>query len=233
MSQARVLYDLQQIDTEIRTRKQRLGEVLRLQKEPPALLAARERAQTADAELQSWRARHKALTLEIAGLSDKAKRSEDRLYSGVVKNPKELNDLQHEVEALGRRRAVLEDEALNMMVGLDERQATKDAADHETERLADEFAASSRTLREEQQTLAVNLNKLLEKRQRQAALAQSTLLKSYDELARQKNGLAVAGLRGAKCLGCQVTISASTIRAATEGKLVHCDSCGRYLCPIS
>ena len=29
MSQARVLYDLQQIDTEIRTKKQRLGEVLR------------------------------------------------------------------------------------------------------------------------------------------------------------------------------------------------------------
>ena len=40
MSQARVLYDLQQIDTEIRTKKQRLGEVLRLQKEPPALVAA-------------------------------------------------------------------------------------------------------------------------------------------------------------------------------------------------
>lgn len=35
MSQARVLYDLQQIDTEIRAKKQRLGEVLRLQKSRP------------------------------------------------------------------------------------------------------------------------------------------------------------------------------------------------------
>ena len=51
MSQARVLYDLQQIDTEIRTKKQRLGEVLRLQKEPPALVAAREAAQAAEDEL--------------------------------------------------------------------------------------------------------------------------------------------------------------------------------------
>ncbi len=41
MSQAQVLYDLQQIDTEIRTKKLRLGEVLRLQKEPAALVAAR------------------------------------------------------------------------------------------------------------------------------------------------------------------------------------------------
>ncbi len=232
MSQARVLYDLQQIDSDIRTKKQRLGEVLRLQKEPPALLAARERAQAADADLQSWRARHKALTLEIAGLADKAKRSEERLYSGVVKNPKELNDLQHEVEALGRRRAGLEDEALKMMMSIDERQAIKNTADEEVKRLGDDFNASVVTLREEQQTLAVHLNKQLEKRQRQAALAQPALLKAYDDLARQKNGLAVAGLRGAKCLGCQLTLSASTIRAADEGKLVRCDSCGRFLCPI-
>jgi len=40
MSQARVLYTLQQIDTEIRTKKQRLGEVLRLQKEPNWVVGA-------------------------------------------------------------------------------------------------------------------------------------------------------------------------------------------------
>ena len=128
MSQAQVLYDLQQIDTEIRTKKQRLGEVLRLQKEPPALLAAREKAAAAEADLGRWRARHKDLTLEIATVADKAKRSEERLYSGVVKNPKELNDLQHEVEALGRRRATLEDEALQVMMTVDERQAISGAA---------------------------------------------------------------------------------------------------------
>lgn len=232
MSQARVLYDLQQLDSDIRTKKQRLGEVLRLQKEPPALLNARERAQAADAELQSWRARHKALTLEIAGLADKAKRSEERLYSGVVKNPKELNDLQHEVEALGRRRAGLEDEALTMMMAIDERQTIKNTADGEVKRVSDEFTAAAVIFREEQQTLAVHLNKQLEKRQRQATLAQPSVLKAYDDLAKQKNGLAVAGLRGSKCLGCQLTLSGSTIRAAEEGKLVQCDSCGRFLCPI-
>lgn len=232
MSQARVLYDLQQIDTEIRTRKQRLGEVLRLQKEPAALLSAREQARAADADLQSWRARHQALALEIAGLTDKAKRSEERLYSGVVKNPKELNDLQHEVEALGRRRAGLEDEALQMMMAIDEHQAIKNTADGEVKRITDEFTSAASVFREEQQTLALHLNKLIEKRQRQATLAQPAVLKAYEDLARQKNGVAVAGLRGSKCLGCQLTLSGSTVRAAEEGKLVPCDSCGRFLCPI-
>jgi predicted nucleic acid-binding Zn-ribbon protein len=232
MSQARVLYDLQQIDTEIRTKKQRLGEVLRLQKEPPALVAAREAAAAADAELHRWRARHQDLTLEIASVADKAKRSEERLYSGSVKVPKELNDLQHEVEALGRRRAALEDEALKVMMAVDERQTTSGQAAAEVKRLAGEFNAAVATLKVEQQNLGVHLSKLIEKRGRQATLAQPALLKSYDQLIQEKRGLAVAGLRGSKCQGCQMTISGATIRAATEGKLVRCDSCGRILCPL-
>lgn len=232
MSQSRVLYDLQQIDSEIRAKKQRLGEVLRLQKEPAALISAREHVQAVAADLQQWQARHKNLTLEIASVIDKAKRSEDRLYSGVVKNTKELADLQHEVEALGRRRATLEDDALLTMMEVDERKAAKAAADAVADKLAGEFTTASTSLRQEQQTLALHLNGLLEKRARQASMAQPALLKSYDDLSRQKNGLAVAGLRGNKCLGCRLTLSASVIRAADEGKIVHCENCGRFLCPV-
>ena len=232
MSQARVLYDLQQIDTEIRTKKQRLGEVLRLQKEPPPLVAARERVATIDADLQKWQARHRALTADIAALADKTKREEDRLYSGVVKNTKELNDLQREVEALGRRRAALEDEALLVMMETDDRKATKSAADEEVARLVGEFTTASATYRQEQQVLATHLNQLIEKRGRHVTLAQPALIKTYDDLIRQKNGLAVAGLQANKCLGCRLTLSASVIRAVDEGKLIFCENCGRILCPI-
>ena len=117
----------------------------------------------------------------------------DRLYSGAVKVPKELTDLQHEVEALGRRRAALEDEELKVMMAVDERQAISAKAAAEVERLAGEFNASVATLKVEQQNLGVHLSKLIEKRGRQAALAQPALLKSYDQLIQEKRGLAVAG----------------------------------------
>ncbi len=232
MSQAQVLYDLQQIDSEIRAKKQRLGEVLRLQKEPAALVEARERAASAEADLQQWQAKHKNISLEVASVADKAKRSEDRLYSGTVKNTKELTDLQHEVEALGRRRAALEDDALLAMMEIDERKGVKATADAEVDKLAGEFTTASAALRQEQQALALSLNTLLEKRARQVTLAQPALLKRYDDLIRQKNGLAVAGLRANKCLGCQLTLSASVIRAASEGKLIQCENCDRFLCPV-
>lgn len=232
MSQARVLYDLQQIDSEIRAKKQRLGEVLRLQKEPPALVEARERVQTITTDLQQWQTRHKDLSLEIASLADNAKRSEERLYSGTIKNTKELTDLQHEVEALGRRQAALEDEALLLMMEIDERKGFLSNAESEVEKLAGDFSIAAATYHQEQQSLAIHLNSLIEKRARQVTLAQPPLLKSYDNLIRQKNGVAVAGLRGNKCLGCQLTLSANVIRAVGEGKLVYCDNCGRILCPV-
>jgi hypothetical protein len=44
MTQIHQLFQLQKLDTEIDDKKKRLGEVLKAQKEPPALLAARHRA---------------------------------------------------------------------------------------------------------------------------------------------------------------------------------------------
>ena len=118
------------------------------------------------------------------------------------------------------------------MMAVDERQTTSGQAAAEVERLAGEFNASVATLKVEQQSLGVHLSKLIEKRGRQAALAQPALLKSYDQLIQEKRGLAVAGLRGSKCQACQMTLSGTTIRAAAEGKVVRCDSCGRILCPL-
>jgi predicted nucleic acid-binding Zn-ribbon protein len=46
-----------------------------------------------------------------------------------VTNPKELTDLQQEVEALTRRKAALEDEVLNVLVKVEDAQTEKTAAD--------------------------------------------------------------------------------------------------------
>lgn len=229
MSQAKVLYDLQQIDTEIRTKKKRLGEVLQAQKEPATLVGTKEKAAGIEATLHKQRARHNDLTLELKGLNDKAKRSEERLYSGNVKNPKELADLQHEIEALGRRRNTLETESLEAMMAVEETQAARKKAVADVERLTADWQASVVHLKEEQQALAVRLNVLIGRRAQQAALAEPKMLQEYDRLIAAKNGLAVARLANNKCQGCQVTMPEHIRRDADQGKLVHCDSCGRLL----
>lgn len=232
MAQVQQLYRLQQIDTEIREKKQRLGEVLRAQKEPEALLAARRQAETAAAEVQQWQIRHKDLSLELSSLNNKARSSENRLYSGNVRNPKELEDLQKEVESLSRRRSALEDDILEAMIMIEETQAEKAAADEAQAEMEAEWEQRVAGLKAQQNELALRLNTLNGLRQKQVALITPDLLAEYEQLSQRRGGIAVAALRGNECQGCQLTVSANKVKDAAEGKLVYCGSCGRILNPI-
>ena len=229
MAQVQQLYRLQQIDMEIREKKQQLGQVLRAQKEPDALLAARRRAETALAELQQWQLSHKDLSLELSSLNNKARSSENRLYSGNVRNPKELEDLQKEIESLGRRRSALEDDVLEAMIMMEETQAEKAAADEALAEMEAEWELRVAGLKIEQNELALRLNTLNALRQKQVALISPNLLAEYEQLSQRRGGIAVATLRGNECQGCQLTVSANKVIDANEGKLVYCGSCGRIL----
>lgn len=232
MTQIHQLFQLQKLDTEIDAKKKRLGEVLKAQKEPPVLLAARKRAETAAAELQKWQTKHSGLTLEVGGLNTKAKNSEDRLYSGKVTNPKELADLQQEIEALGRRKAVLEDAVLEALVMVEDTQKEKTAADSELETAAAQWGKQSAHLKTEQNDLALSLHKLIQTRQTKAAAIDAASMREYDELRQQKHGLAVVGLQVNRCLGCQTTVSANKVKEVDEGQKVYCGGCGRLLAAL-
>jgi predicted nucleic acid-binding Zn-ribbon protein len=229
MSQLQLLHDLQQYDTEIHDKKQRLGEVLRAQKETPAMIAARQQVAALTGKLQTLRAAHKDLALELGTVVDKAKRSEERLYSGNVKNPKELTDLQHEIESLGRRRDTLETEVLEALMAAEAQEADLQTAQAELDSLTAEWQGSLGALQAEQQTLAMRLVQLGPLREQKAARVSAGMLRTYDRLIQQKGGTAVALLKGSKCLSCQVTVPADRIRDAEKGTVVYCDSCGRIL----
>lgn len=232
MSQTQILYNLQQLDNEIREKKLRLGEVLRAQKEPQSLIDARQQAEKLESQLHAQRGRHKDLTLELGSVNDKARRSEQRLYSGDVKNPKELTDLQHEIESLGRRRDVLETEALEALIATEDLEEKRQAAQAQLDEMAAGWELSVESLKKEQQKLAMRLVQLGQLRDQQAAKVTPKLLGTYDQMAQRKSGVAVAALQGGKCLGCQVTVPAHRVKDVEEGKLVYCDNCGRILCPI-
>jgi uncharacterized protein len=231
MSQVDLLYRLQQIDNEIEEKKKRLGRVLRLQAESEELAAARRRAEAAAIDLRKGQAQQQDLNLELKGVIDKSRRSEDRLYSGTVKNPKELADLQHEIDALARRRSALEDELLEAMILVEEAQEEDSEAQESLERIQTQWAHNQQNLRQEQGTLASRLNELAELRKQQLGAISPQFLSVYQNASRRLGGLVVVQLRNGRCTGCQVSVPANQAKAADEGQLVMCDNCGRILCP--
>lgn len=232
MSQVGQLYKLQLIDTEIQQKKGRLSEVIQLQREPQALLEARVRDQAAGETLQEWQTQQNDLNLELGGLNNEAKRTSQRLYSGNVKNPKELADLEHKLEELGRRKDTLEDEILEAMIMIEEVQEEKEDASRSLAQIQERWIQTQEQLQQEQNELALRLHDLMEMRNRQVGLIEQPLLSQYDQLRSRKGGVAVAALEDNRCNGCHLTVSAQKVSRAERGEIVTCGGCGRILNPI-
>ena len=232
MSQVDLLYRLQQIDDEIRESKKRLTEVVLLQKESSKLINARQRTVIAGDELHKWRGQQTDLNLELTSLTDKAEREETRLYSGTVTNTKELTDIQHELESLGRRRTILEDELIEAMILVEETQEEDETARSELADVEATWLQEQEDLKIEQAELVNRINELTVLRKQQLGLMTAGSITAYENAIRRAGSSAVVLLKNGRCRGCQVTVPVNLIKNADEGKLVNCDSCSRILCPV-
>lgn len=229
MSQIHQLYKLQQIDSEIAEKKKRLGEVLQLQKGNPALIAARTKQEKATAELLGLQTQHKDKSLELKSIQTKAKNSENRLYSGKVTNPKELSDLQSEIEGLGRRAEAVEEEVLELMIEVEVAEEEREGAETAVSKLETAWQQQSGDLETEKNELALRLHHLMQQRKEHLTTVQPNALREYDALYKKKGGVAVAKMRVNKCLSCQITASDQKVRQAKSGSLEHCGGCGRII----
>lgn len=229
MSQIFLLYRLQQLDSETQDKKQRLVAVLKAQKDNELLLTARDRAEKEGGRLGKWRNQQRLLELELGSVNSKAKLSEERLYSGTVKNPKELIDLQKEIEALSRRRGVLEDQILETMLEVEAAQADSDVATTHLQQVESEWQNRQIALQQEQLSLATRINDLLQLRQQQAAQIAPELLTKYQDTGRRYGPIAVATVKNHVCQACGVGLSAINARAVQDGQLITCPSCHRIL----
>jgi len=231
MSQADLLYRLQQIDDEIRKSKVRLAQVIKLQGRSSTLEAARQRSQETADLLSERRGKQSTLNFELSSLNEKSTRGETRLYSGMVKNPKELEDIQHELESLGRRSSVLEDELIEAMIMVEESEEESAAASMKLETVETSWAQDQFSLQEEQSELIEAINNLTTQRKQHISLVTSESMVAYQNAIRRAGNMAVVPLNRNRCSGCRVTIPANLVKLVEDGNLVTCDNCSRVLSP--
>lgn len=231
MGQIHLIARLQELDSDILVKKNRLTDVLRAQKETDELLAARAEAGRLSAESQRLRARQRQFDLEIGGVSGKAQQVEEKLYSGKVQSPKELTDLQNNLEALNRHRSTLEDGLLEVLVALESVSAELARAEARLATVESGWQADQERLKGEQHQLAVELNGLLATRQSQAARIEPRTLTEYDLLRRKKGGVAAVAMDNGLCGRCRVTIPTTQVKMVREGAIIRCGNCDRILLP--
>jgi predicted nucleic acid-binding Zn-ribbon protein len=229
MTRGEALYRLQQLDSERDAKEDRLVEIEAAFKDDAALREARQAVEKAEKRARKWQTKQRDLELEIENLADKASRSEKRLYSGKVKNPKELSDLQAEVVSLKGRRQRLEDTLLEAMIEREEAAGIRDKAHSHLEEVESIWSSRQADLKAERETLQHRLEEIQGRRQAIVPRIDAGVLATYEKLRQTKRGQAVAQVQADSCTACGVTISPSTEWKLRQGELVHCDSCGRIL----
>jgi len=230
MSRASSLYRLQSVDLELDKLRSRLTQVrnaLEDDQEPRRLEALLERG---EARLSADRSENKDAELALASHRAKTEAAEKLLYGGTVRNPKELQDLQAELEALKRHLSVLEDRLLDTMVELEEAQSEKEARTKDLSRAMEAQAATRGDLNRELASLLAGIGRLEAEREAALASIHPEDLTAYDSLRQTKGGIAVASIREGACSVCGVALSASEEQAIrTSSLLSRCTQCKRIL----
>lgn len=225
-----VLYQLQQVDTELARVKAELAKLdsgLELKAE---VAAAENEYKTLLSQHHTSEVEGRALELEITTLQEKKAKFEGQLYGGTVRNPRQLSDLQEEVEMLDREVSKLEDRELELMETIEGQRGQLTRWEEElTEkkvRLAEVVAAYKGA----SARLSGEAAELEGKRKEVAGQVNAPLLKRYEQIRARQANLGIVRVTGETCPGCRVAIASEVLKELRTGRVgLTCDSCGRLL----
>lgn len=167
---------------------------------------------------------------EIDGVRQREDRDRALLDGGTV-DPKQLADLQHELETLQRRQSSLEDAQLEIMQrreDLSDQHAREQAAATELQSAWDDAVRACDLARQE-----------LTQAKDQAAARRAELVASIDdelgtlyERQRARGGVGAGVLQGRRCGACRIEIDqgeSARIAAAAEDEVLRCPECSAIL----
>ncbi len=230
MSRPQDLYKLQQIDTQLDDAHTRLKQISKeLANDRAVILATRSRDIK---EKEAQKSRKQLSTDENAVNSQKIKieQTNATLYSGTVRNPKELQDLQQEVTALKRFLITLEDRQLEAMIQLEETEAALQDAEDKLKQAIQNHESNTQALQVEKSQLENKVIQLDRDRTSMASDLSPEDLDMYQKIRAMKGGVAVVRVVNKSCGACGTTLSAALYQESrSPSKITTCTTCGRIL----
>lgn len=230
MGKTDMLLELQDTDAVIDRLAKRLAEIKASLHESDQLIAARQARQQAEQLAAQRRTARKDLELADATVDDKIQHAEKRLYSGAVKNPKELLDLQNDISSLKRQKTKLDEQLFEAMLQLEEAETAQQQRAADFVQIEAAWRHSQSDLITEQAQLEANLATQHHDQAAARAALPAADLALYDQLRRRKAGVAVVELNGQLCGGCGVRVTGSVIQQLSQNdQYARCGNCERIL----
>lgn len=206
-------------------------------KEIDRIIAADKEISQANASLVEARGINKSAESVLKDLVDQVKEkklkrelTQANLFSGNVRNPKELQDLQAETQALDRTITKLEDEQLQAMMVLEETIKALHDAERELQQVLDRKASQNSLLVGEKHKIESEIPQVDAQRSSLREQLDEATFTVYRNLLKSKAGRAVAEVLDDTCGACGVTVPPADIQAAKSPNVIaYCKNCGRIL----
>lgn len=230
MSTGRQLYELQEIDLEIEVKSEALSHVNSRLGDSRVLDQAHLSLAIDEERLEELERSQREVEREVEDLRAKATISEEKLYGGAVKNPKELASIQEQVVNLQRKMRERDDKTLDIMTEVEAVHQEVSLKRREIEKIEEEWQAAQASLSQEQAELSAALAILEQKKKDLASRLDTASLELYQALRQKRQGRAVAKVEQGMCQGCRIALPMSELQRVRIGQeLVQCSSCERIL----
>jgi uncharacterized protein len=234
-AQIEILASLQTVDREIKEqtdiKQGLLGSLNSKEKEIQAKSREIESLTATLAEMEKLRAAKDRV------LQDEGKKAMDkRMRMNRIKNVKELQALQREIDLMRQANGDLEEELIKIMQQMDGIKTQIQAKEAEMAALREEWQRQQQTLGTQITGIERAVTEAANRRQSIAAQITGDLISRYELIFSRRGGTAVVEVSGGICQGCFMNIPPQLSNEIVRSDKVHlCPSCQRilYIKPVA
>lgn len=230
MSAALGLYRLQQVDSQMDQAQLRLKAIRQTLENDAELQTANGQLAKADETYRNAERALKQCEQDVEKQRLKLQQTEASLYAGHVHNPKELQDLQKDVVSLKKHLETLEERQLEAMDAAETAEKIMKQASMAVESIRASRGTQFRDLTAESDTINRLLEKLASERSAVMKDLAARSVDTYDQLRKQKRGIAITTITDGSCGACGTNLTQSLQQnARSANQLCYCPTCGRIL----
>lgn len=229
------LLELQSLDSvldRLAQRRRTLPDIAEIASVDERLAALRNQVVMVETQIGDIAREERRIEADVDVVRTRISKDQQRLDTGAVSSARELENLQHELVSLARRRGDLEDLELEQMELREQAEAVLRAWQTEVDDLTSRRYAAAARRDAEFVAIDRDIAKATADRSMLGPQLPSDLVALYEKIRAASDGVGAALLHGNRCEGCHLSLSpvdVSRFKSAPADEIVRCEECLRIL----
>jgi len=230
MNQRTFLYQLQVIDTDIDKLHQRLNDIQKILEFNEDVLAVKHKIEQLESNLRNQNHSLKKISDEAQTIQTKISSSEKSLYDGSIKNPKELQSVNAEIDSLKKRLSTLDEEQFEFLILIETLEEKLEEQKKKLDDLEQNKSQQKTQFQSEMEEIQKEINRLNVEKKPILSQIDEEFLRIYTNLRKTKNKIAVSQIVDDACSMCGNSLPPMEVQRA-RGPIdnIFCPVCKRFL----